>query len=633
MDGFITEMEHARGVISEHTAAIRQTFATEGVPATSLDPIAEIEHWIDTHLPDLRRRTKLAHETTNLPNWSPTGPGALIPYQEQPLLPATEARRQGTDLATKYKELKSNSWYSPSRDEDFREIVNTLAAHVNDPEYTAAFFAALGTKGTRELPIVLRKNLAPGDGALAPARPDDDVLRTVGLALATAVSAGSGIPGFSQVKDGLRKTAPEPEQVATSLLLSAGKFPTEWLAQVAVANGLRNPRKVTPGVLNALANNPAAARLALNSVTDNDPVKLKKYLQALTHHTSALGAWPAEVNAFGRMLAAASGAYDERDGKHSREAATFAFTVITALGGMEVGEPARINMAEIAGAYATEIMEGANLGDTNHLLDSAFSDVTSRIPGLDPQFRLSPKDTYRFLKTFTDSTNHQVPFQAGMEILTTRLIGEAAPVAIKSSKLTVLDDTFAALGNVRGLQLAAQEVQGQKQDNADEAFDKVTSFLIGTGIGFTGLVPPFETMPLVWTTFSTLEAGADTFKPEKETETDKIRKADDELTLGRRYIIAQSLMAAGFTPKIWPSEYQADHPASIRIADTNGLPLPFAAIAKKGEPGLDELDRWFMENGLGGTDDLSLGKVSERLADHYNGQKAVSTPRARFYDN
>jgi hypothetical protein len=632
MDGFITELEHSRSVIGERTEAIRRVFAAEGVSATSLDPIGEIEHWIDERLPDLRRRSKIAHDTAKLPDWSPGTTGGLVAYEEQHVLPAAEARRLGTDLAAKYQEMASTSWYPLSRNDGFREIVTALAAHVDDPEYTAAFFAALGTQGTRELPMVLRQNLAPpGEGLVAPPRPDDELLRTVSLAFATAVSAGSYVPGFSKVKDGLGKPSSDSDQASTGLLLSAGRFPTEWLAQIAVANGLGTPRKVSSGLLYALGNNPAAARLALNTVTGNDQVKLKKYLEDLTVHTATPGMLAGEPDAFGRMLAAASGAYDEKDGKHSKDAAFFAFTVMTTMGKLNAGQAARIHLAEIAGSYATEITEGANLGDANHLLPSAFGDVKSRIPRLNSKFRLSPEDTYRFIKTFSDSLDNKVPFQAGMDILATGLIGQGVQDMVKSKNPTRMDDVFAALGNVSGFQLAAQEKLGKDKDDAAETSSKVTSWLIGTGMNIAGLVPPIESISLTWTVLSTAESTVDTFKQDDQTEVEKIRTTDGLETLGRQLAIAQSLMDAGFTPKVSPRDYQAAHSSSISIANANGKLRPFADILKKREPGLEELDRWFIENGLGG-DKNSLGDVSRFLADRFEGRKNYAAERAQQYD-
>ncbi|MEV7966845.1 DUF6571 family protein [Sphaerisporangium sp. NPDC088356] len=639
MDGFITEMEHARGVIGERTEAIRRVFAAEGVSAASLDPIAEVEHWIDERLPDLRRRTQIARNTAKLPDWSPGSANGLRSYEENEVLPAAEARRLGAELASKYKKMNSGLLSSLSRDQSYQEIVDTLAAHVNDPEYTAAFFAALGRQGTLDLPATLRHNLAPpGESTLAPPRPNDEALRTVSQALGTAVSAGSHVPGFSQIKDSLMSTTMSgPDRFNAGLLLSAGSFPAKWLAQVAVAQGLGTPGKVNAGLLSALGNNPNAARLALSAVTGQDQSKLISLLKDLTAHTSGTASIAGEADAFGRMLAAASGAYDEKDGKHSKDAAAFAFTVITTLGHLSIGQETRIHLAEIAGAYATEITEGADLGDANHVLPGAFGDVKSRIAGLNPKFRLSPEDTYRFIKTFSDTLDHQIPFQAGIDVLTNRLVGHGVPDMLKTKDPTRLDDVFAALGNVSGLQLAAQEKLGRAKDDAAEASSKVTSWLIGTGMGVAGLTPLLEPFPLTWTALSTAEAYGDTFKADKETEVDKIRTADDEQTLGRQHAIAQALMNAGFTPKISPHEYQATHPSTVPISDSDSDSdsrlRPFADILKSGNDGLNALDRWFIENGIGGQDDFTLGKISERLADRYIGQKFVALPRAHLYEN
>ncbi|WP_344936455.1 DUF6571 family protein [Sphaerisporangium flaviroseum] len=626
MDGFITEMEHARGVIGERTAAIRQAFAAEGVPATSLDPIGEVERWIDDRLPDLRRRSKLAHQTSNLPNWSPTGTTGLVAYQENHVLPPAEAQRLGRALAAKYQGMASNSRYPLFTNDHFGEIVNALAAHVNDPDYTAAFFAALGVEGTRELPMMLRQHLKSPEEALLTPKRQDEVIRTVSLALGTAVAAGSGVAGFTKVKDGLAKPENRHDEAGTGLLLSSGAFPAEWLAQIAVANGLREPRRANAGLLNALGNNPAAARLALGMVTDHDDAKLKKYIADLAARTGPNRGLAGDADAFGRLLAAASGAYDEKDGHHTKEAASFAFTVMTTMDDLKFGQETRVHLAEIAGAYATEITEGANFGDANHLLSSAFGDVKSRIPGLNPQFRLSPEDTYRYLKTFTDTVDNQIPFQAGMELLTADLISKNVPEMKKNQDPTKLDDVFAALGNVSGLQLAAQEVHGQIKDDAAEAADKVRSFLMGASMNLAGLTAIGEAIPLTWTLLSTAQSAADTFKPGEKTAMDKIRETDEQQTLARQHAIAQSLMSVGFTPTVSPHDYQASNPTGGIIADSKGHLRPFNDILKSGKEGLSTLDRWFIENGAG-SDKRSLGDLSRLLADRFDGRKNYANAR------
>ncbi|WP_248963899.1 hypothetical protein [Sphaerisporangium perillae] len=649
MDGFVTEVEHARGVIGERTEAIRRVFAANDVSATSLDPIAEVERWLDERLPDLRRRSKMAHDIAKLPDWSPAAASALVPYEEKSVLPAAEAQRLGTDLAAQYKKIDPDVFFDPGLDEKYQKIVDGLAAHAHDPEFTAAFFAGLGLNRTLQLPERLRRGLQEGD---------QSAVDTVSQALGTALSAGgAAAAGLAAISNGLtKKAANYDEQKAIGELLSAGRFPTEWLAQV-VATQIFTPGDRTAGsiltpYLKALAKDPGAARLAISLVARDSPLPrdtlaklsiplvsiqpkdqrpdLATFLKTLNDRAQGDDS---SADAFGRVLAAASGAYDEKDGQHSDVAARFAFTVITTADDFKLADPTRIHLSMIAGAYTTEITEGANFGDTNHLLSSAYGDVDSQIPGLKPVFRLSPEDTYKFIKTFADSLRNQAPFQTGMDILATRLVRGGVSDMMKTKDSTRLDDTFAALGNVRGLQLATREKLGKAIDDAAEASSDTRSFMIGTIMGFAGLGGLIEDIPKTWTFVSTAWSGYDTYlKPEDIKELDKIRTADERETLGRQHAIAQALMDAGFKPKISPRDYQAAHPKGVAIADTNGHLRPFADILKSGKEGVNALDNWFIDNGLS-DDKRSLGGVTRFLADRFDGRKDYARDRVHMFDH
>src|SRR5690606_30171894 len=159
-----------------------------------------------------------------------------------------------------------------------------------------------------------------------------------------------------------------------------GEFPPGWLAGIAaprLVSFTTTPRHASPvsaPLLYALGNNPAAARLALTAVTKGGPLgpgqedtrpELGEFLKTLHERSGGLRldaaarpGWrtrfsPEGVNAdaFGRMLAAAAGAYDEQDGRHSREAAKIAFTVMTTFGHIRMADPVKIHFSEIAGAY------------------------------------------------------------------------------------------------------------------------------------------------------------------------------------------------------------------------------------------------------------------------------------------
>jgi hypothetical protein len=339
-----------------------------------------------------------------------------------------------------------------------------------------------------------------------------------------------------------------------------------------------------------------------------------------------------EPDAFGRMLAAASGAYDEKDGKHSKEAASFAFTVMTTLNGLVIGQAARIHLAEIAGAYVTEITEGANLGDENQVLPSSFETVNSQVPGLKPIFRLSPEDTYQFIKTFADSTETQLPFTQGMGDLTRRLAAKHVPAFVAKKDITQLNDVFAALGNVGGLQLAAEETSVKVKDDTAEQAGKAFSWVSGNTLGLIGIFVPGEIAgAALWTALSTGWSSFDTYKPAKETETEKLGNTDRIETLGRKHAIAQLLMDTGMRPHVSPLDYETAHRSVTSIADDQGKLRPFADIIGDGEAGLLALDRWFIENGLGAKQQ-SIGRSAKMLADTYNGGKVTSQAQGRTFE-
>ncbi|MEU8273892.1 hypothetical protein ACFYOK_24280 [Microbispora bryophytorum] len=148
----------------------------------------------------------------------------------------------------------------------------------------------------------------------------------VGLSHAPSWSPGSLVP------------YDEEDRRDIGELLPAGRLPTEWLAEV-VATQAFLPGEKTRGetlapYLEALAADPAAARLAIALATRNSPLPKDAAARLLTrpglgtrdrrpdlvpflrdlNDRAAVDATSAD--AFGRMLAAASGAYDEKPMVH-----------------------------------------------------------------------------------------------------------------------------------------------------------------------------------------------------------------------------------------------------------------------------------------------------------------------------
>lgn len=415
---------------------------------------------------------------------------------------------------------------------------------------------------------------APGTGPLSPdfsgisPGPMDRFVKELELAVSLSRtpswSPGSLVPYdeknlLGAVAAAVRtKADDEDDRRGIGDLLPAGRLPTEWLADV-VATQVFLPGEKTRGetltpYLEALAADPAAARLAIAPATGNSPLPRDAAARLLTrpglaprdrrpdlvtflrdlNDRAAVDATSAD--AFGRMLAAASGAYDEKDGAHSDVAARFSFAVVTGTPGFRFAPPTRVHLAEIAGAYATEFAEGANLGDSNQLLPSAFGRVESRVPGLSPAFRLSPEDTYRFLLAFSGDEADRRPFDQGMGDLAKRLVGVNVPAMLRAGDPSLLDDVFAALGNVRGFELAAAEKHlkalddmAERNDIADDMAWDVSQLVLGKA------VPQGE---LLWLMLDQSRSLLDTVSPGEETNVERLHGRDDAETLGRQHAVA-----------------------------------------------------------------------------------------------
>ena len=330
------------------------------------------------------------------------------------------------------------------------------------------------------------------------------------------------------------------------------------------------------------------------------------------------------------MLAAASGAYDEQDGRHSEEAAAFAFAVMTTLGDVRIGEAARVHMAEIAGAYATEITEGATIGDDNMTDSSVLKPATSAL-GLKSAFTLSPE----YLRVHEGLRRHEReprPVRGGMGRLSQRLIADTLATVKRTGDIEPLEPMLNVLGNVRGFEVAAAAKVRGNMDMVDEQSQKILGFAIGSTLGLTGLWVPTMAGQVAWLVLGTGFSGKDAFGPEDEKREDKLDKAEGNATLGRQHVFAQTLMAAGFAPKVTPAEFQADGSPDVAITDAEGNLRPFPELLKQGNKGLVAFEKWADANGMGGDDQLSVGVLSNGMANSFEGGNGRGRTRAGGFD-
>jgi len=692
MRSFITALERGREVIGEQSERIRQLFAAAEVSAVGLRPIGEIGGWIGDELPKLRQRLETISQdlplmvggAPHIPKQGSMWTGGqvqdpfqwgLLPYDEKTGKSPAGNAKKGTELAAEFRRLPPSSLGPP--DAAYDRILEKLSAGRKDGYFTAGFFRSLGPEGM----LSMISRLERYDKKAA-----DKHRKVMGDALGTAVGTQPAILG-SAWQAGNLKEAPTHELAS---LLRQGMFPTAWLTEIARSrvgkpvgdgDGSRPRRWETDlgPLLPTLANNPDVTRGLFNAMSRED-------LRDLLTELNRLGAtkivifpglvkeksdfpWqkPKGMNfdigaEFGRMLAAGGGAYEK--GPHSPEAAKFAFNVMTIMGNlretdgtadspatpMEVAPNARIFMSTLAGAYAAEITEGANIGDANMVEESELKPFTSAF-GMTSAFTLSPKDTYRFLKTFADSPANLVPFDRAMGGFSQKLIAEASEKTRRTGDVDHLDRVFTALGNVRGFELAAVEkVQGDL-DAIDEQQKDTFNFFRDATIGIASMyIGSGQVAAYAWYALSTGLSGYGAFIEDDETRMDRANAAERVATLGRQHMYAQMLMANGFVPKVTPAEFQAGRasivdakgnlkpfselikPPDVPLTDAKGDLRPPSELVKKGNEGLEAFERWAVTNGMGSKDDLSVGDLSEKMASRFEGGNKRGRERGLAYD-
>ncbi|MEU4832717.1 hypothetical protein [Streptosporangium sp. NPDC023615] len=651
MESFIASMEQARRVLGEQIPAISRALSSVDVDRSGITRLRETENWLEREIPRLRGRNEMIRAAELAARWDigadgpgswgvPPPGGGLVSFDEKRFATYSTARAEGGKLAQTFLGLSHTT--TRFGEDDYGRVFDELTERRDDAAFTSAFFSVVGPKNTvRVLRELDRRDVA----SLR------ENAKTLGTALAGAVSGQPGVLGTAWEPESLRKIPADD----LGLLLGHGRFPTGWLAAVVGprvgtssgnggSKGGSSKTEDSQGgaadlkhLLPALANNPETARTLFN---DMRPADLRTLFSELNARVSLYPndhsgiAFDLEAE-FGRMLAAGAGVFEKRS--PGPEAVRFAFNVMTTMGDlrtrgdfrrpegepMEVAPGARIFMSMLAGAYAAEITEGANAGDANRTRDSALEKTTSLTAGLHPKFRLSPGDTYRFLKIFAHSTGHMKPFDAGMGRLAVHLMNEAG-AKDRGAGIKHLGNTFASLGYVSGMQLAAaNEVQGKMDEFDQEQKDRLF-FLLGLGVDLAGLgatglglvVTSFDDM--VWLMLSKpVSETIDSYKDIDTTRLDRLKERDRLATLGREYWIFHQLERHGFSYTVPPDDPAFNRPP---ITGKDGNILPFKDLAKNPKA-LKNLADWLIRNGSGSGDDSTVGEAATKLNNAFGGAK------------
>lgn len=629
MNSMAADLRRAADRLTAFSADFEGLFRANEVSTTPLRQVTAIADWGRGQVPKLSERAELIKALNG------TGDHTFARLPD-----ALDSFATGRDLGLMYGTglFENSDFTSETKGELAHQHIKEIAALAKDPAAAAAFFATLPKEVREALPDLLTATGSPT------AKED---LAAFSAALGVALRAPGRIPAVEKLKAEL-VSKPADRGVAWNrlALLAGAKAPTD--VRVAAARALalddfmKDPRQDWFGGSASLSRtygySPDTIALALEVLVGDgkaaratfaqlggDGAKLSpvEMMKRFLDYSKTVGSGNEITGAFGRALATASGAYDEKDGAHSTEAARFAFDVIREIPKLGVPYPMRTSMAEIAGSYATEFTEGANLGDANRTQPSAFGPVETIVPGLNPVFRLSPKDTYEFIKTFADSAAHIKPFEEGMGDLTDRLVNNAAKMDHGKST-DHLERAMRALGYVAGMQFATErEVQG-KLDAEDQARVKAEMFAYGLGLGVTGFAISSVAGQILWLGVSTFTPlGVEPAITPDNTRMSELDARDRAAWMARESWLANILMSNGFKAKVPPNDPRF---SKAPIAGADGKLLPFSEIAKKKEA-VRNFDNWLIANGSGGLNDRKLGEVQTSLEERFAGARKVAETR------
>ena len=616
-----TSIKNGGDVLANQGSLLKGKFEREWLDTGPLTEVVNIGHWAQQQMPMLTRRQTLAAAIDNTPGahfYDEIGSGMNLSPEE--------AARQGADLARQFQQLNSTDKEGAKR---AHEIALELAKHKDDPAYTSAFYATLGTQRTKIIPVYMARS---GSDTAA------EDLKIYSHALGTALTAPYPAPGMDKVKsDFERPSTVRPDAWCKGAMLAYAKVPGNWLGVVARNNALddfaKNPNQDFRGggldaaalglpndtvalFLKVASNSSDASRYALTTMGQPDHGRsLDESIKLFIGYSKSFGTGDEIQENLGYALASGSGVNDETMGHHSQAAADFAKQVIESVGKYS-GDVIPLmghSMAEIAGSWAPEIVAGSD----------PDNDLTEVVPGINPMFSLDTHNTFNFMKSFADSDWTGKPFDDAMGILAEQMIdaGVKADVAAGGTDSPGTERVMAYLGAVGGLEYASRlDVRG----NMDEQDKKVREFfgnLANIGMNAAPVNPATLAGNVLWQVIQ-FEGGnvIDDWVEGGETRTDVLQDRRRQASLASNYLVADKLMQYGYPMAVKPDDSASQwaqandvDPAKAKFTDDNGHLLPPNQIAGDKDK-LAAYDAWLEANGRGGDHDDAFGQKTVDLA-------------------
>ncbi|MFD6625348.1 hypothetical protein [Streptomyces diastaticus] len=192
----ITSLASGGKILQQGKNAYTVRFRKLGLDTTHLTELGRIAAWVDDELPMLRRRQTLAAAM----EFEGVGPKSPVVMVREPVWTAKRAHAEGGKLAEKAAGIADMD--AEEAGPAFHRIAVELAARAKDPDFSAAFYAAMDPEVVKQLPLAV---------AAAGAATAQDDLKVFGTAFTSATTAEKPPPGFHKVLEVFHGDLPEDE--------------------------------------------------------------------------------------------------------------------------------------------------------------------------------------------------------------------------------------------------------------------------------------------------------------------------------------------------------------------------------------------------------------------------------------
>ncbi|MFD8555829.1 hypothetical protein ACFV1N_00895 [Streptosporangium canum] len=481
MDDFERGLGRAQDALGRNEPQIRRALQQLDLDTSGLSVLREMQSWIGTSRPDLRRRTDTIRAERTEWGASSTVPGGLAAFDEalygkaahDPDVYAAVARLAGTAESGEIAEVDGKTLAELEKRTGNATFATALMNAMGAATFRALMTATAGRKGDKKaerLQAALGKTLGTASSRLSAAWRDK----------LTADLTPGGEKGYTGWKKGY----------GVALALGYGTFSTAFLLSVAKKIDARDREtpldpRVMVAMMKGLSRDPVAAQ----DFFTGDPTALRRFL---TERGTSDGG-----EALGMALEAATLTFRDRDGSPQHPSRGYLSAKLASefvhleAERIEKGSPSTsfvkpVSTGRILAGYISDINDVAQRG-RDSIVPGVRSADYSHMPGQNPWgAQFNRKELHQVMKeAFTDSKAF-APVLAAQTALTRWLLdhgaGEVAAGRGDNALLANAQRVGAGFGMITDVAGLAKIEEGKGLDEAQERNVKLLMAAVNTGL-------------------------------------------------------------------------------------------------------------------------------------------------------